>query len=85
MENYLFDGRWELKGCTHRKYILVNIYNGQKLEISGSQLERLKSGKDSVSHIITRKAIRNQTQWYDIDNGVINKMVWMKKKYGKKS
>lgn len=85
MENYLFDGRWELKGWQSHKCILVNIYNGQKLEISGSQLERLKSGKDSVSHIIARKAIKNQTQWYDIDNNVVKQMKWVKKKYGKKS
>ena len=85
MEKYLFDGRWEYKGYTNHKIILVNIYNGQTLEIGCSQYDTLKKGKDSVSHIITRKAIKNQTQWYDIDNGVINQMKWLKKKYGKKS
>ena len=85
MEKYLFDGRWECKGYTNHKYLLVNIYNGQKLEIGCSQYDRLKKGKDSVSHIITRKASKTQTQWYDIDNGVIKQMKWQKKKYGKKS
>lgn len=89
MENYLFEGRWELKGYVDKRYLLVNVYNGQKLEISSSQLERLRSGKDTVSHIITRRIAGNSksksSRWYDIDNTIVRNMNRNKAKYGKKS
>lgn len=51
----IFDGRWELNGTIGKKYLLVNIYNKNKTTITYKQLQKLRNGKDTISHIISRR------------------------------
>lgn len=48
-----FDGRWNIN-----KVVLVNKFNGNRIELSEDEWERIESG-ESVSRIYHEKIIRN--------------------------
>jgi len=59
--NLILDGKWKvIECCNLRYYKLVNIYNGQIVEIEHRTLSNIIKGKTSVSRIISLRLHKNR-------------------------
>lgn len=56
----ILDGRWEFVEHSNNgaMYEFKNIYNGIAIKLSARQVKMVKDGKDTISHIQTRR-LRN--------------------------
>lgn len=54
MDDTLYDGRWQFIGCHYKKYQFKNIYNEQVVEVGERTYKNIVSGKDTISHHISR-------------------------------
>ena len=78
----ILDGVWEFVGYINdgsTMYEFKNIYNGKTIKLSNRQVKQVMDGKDSISHIISRRLRNNPRQK--------NSPVWwsnsVKKSFGK--
>lgn len=53
----ILDGRWEFVKYSNNgaMYEFKNIYNGITIKLSARQVKMVKGGKDTISHIQTRR------------------------------
>ena len=56
----IYEGRWKVVEYANPKYILENIYNGNKLEIYKTSFIKLKDGKTTVSKILCYRANKSK-------------------------
>ena len=83
-EGLILEGRWKAVSMTDtHTYVFENIYNDNTITLTHYQIERVLNGKDTIGHIMTRKAPNHEMFKYG--NNIQKNWKRQKYKYLKKS
>lgn len=82
-DGVVLDGRWKYSRTLKSKYIFVNIFNGNEISLSKPTVDKILSGKTTVSKTMTKRIAKdNRTDW--ISNNTVKTFNAIKRYHAKK-